>query len=213
MIVQRIEPPKGFDMGTTPGLGAEIVAAGGFTLPCASNCSDAAKWYVAAVRPLREVEAATALDKAGFGAFLPMILAEVRHARKTEIVTRPAFRGYVFVRLDLADPRWRTIREVGRKPWKHGPVSRLMGARPEAPTPLPAGAVQRLISAGFDRPITDDIAPALLPTGAAVSIAEGPFTDHRGVCLWDSGVRVRVLLALLGRSVSVELDRRQVVPS
>lgn len=192
------------DLAAVPILRIDSCNGSGFTLPCGSY-STGPRWYVATTAPNRESLAQARLEHLGFPAFLPLIAREVRHARRVEVVQRPMFPRYVFLRFDAAADPWR--RAYGTR------CVRIFGATPERPSPLPPGVVEGWQAEGLDKPITRDIAPDLIAAGATVSLTAGPFADHRGVCLWDDGQRVRVLLSLMGAEVPASVPRRQVVPA
>ncbi len=91
----------------------------------------------------REVFAAEQLQRQGFVTFLPKQLKTVRHARKVRVALGAYFPGYLFVEIDLAKDRWRSVNgTLG--------VSRLIGAE-ERPTPVPRGVVEALIEAADAR--------------------------------------------------------------
>jgi transcription antitermination factor NusG len=81
----------------------------------------------------------------------------------------------------------------------------------DAPVPLPRGVVE-VLKDRTDANGAFDWAPSLR-VGQAVEISDGPFADFVGTLesLDDHG-RVRVLLDLLGRSVSVSLRRNVLMP-
>ena len=184
---------------------ADSEAGTDFTRSCASNGGDPFRWYCLLLAPRAETAARDRLEDAGFGVFLPLVTIIRRHARRREARQVPAFPRYLFVRLDVAAPGWT---RVYRLPGSG--VLRIMGPRPETPAPLPAGTVERLQAAGWDRPLGADATPALIEAGADVRVTDGPFVDHHGICQWSDGTRVRVLLSLLGRQVPAVLPLRQV---
>jgi len=67
------------------------------------------RWYVAAVQPGREDSAERHLARQGFATFAPRHLRTVRHARRAMTRKVPLFPGYLFVALDLARDRWRSV--------------------------------------------------------------------------------------------------------
>ena len=174
-----------------------------FTRPCGSYSGP--RWYCATTGPGREALAQARLEHLGFAAFLPLVAREVRHARQVAVLMRPMFPRYVFLRFDLAADQWRRAYAAR--------CLRIFGPTPEQPAPLPLGVVEAWQAEGLDRPIVRDIAPDLIAAGAEVTLAAGPFADHRGVCLWDDGTRVRVLLSLMGCQVPATMPRGQVVPA
>ncbi len=127
----------------------------------------------------------------------------VRHARKVEARLAPLFPGYLFICLDLGFEPWGAINST------YG-VARLV-TQNERPQPMPAGLVE-----GLQAQIGADGAFSWRPQlriGQPVKIAEGPFANFVGVLEHlDSAGRVRVLLDMLGRSVSVALRSEALVP-
>lgn len=106
----------------------------------------------------------------------------------------PLFPGYLFVAIDMAAARWRSI---------HGTVgvSRLV-CNGETPAVVPEGVVEG-IRGSEDEGGWVTLQPAKgLSKGQRVEISEGPFSDLMGVFeTLDSKERVVVLLNLLGREV------------
>lgn len=190
-----------FDVAALPVLRLRPrTADGDFTLPCGSYSG--ARWYCAETGPGRESLATDRLQHLGFAVFLPLCIREVRHARRVEVVQRPLFPRYLFLRFD-----------VGADPWRRAYASqcvRIHGPTPEQPTPLPAGMVERWQAEGWDKPLARDLGPELIAAGAHVALTAGPFCDARGVCLWDDGTRCAVLLSVMGRQVQANMPREQV---
>jgi len=161
------------------------------------------RWYVAQTKPAAEGRALLNLQRQGYLAFLPQVRKTVRHARKVEARLAPLFPGYLFIRLDLGCEPWSAINST------YG-VARLI-MQNERPQPVPAGLVESLQNrVGEEETLSWK---SLLKIGQSVRIAEGPFADFVGVLehLDDVG-RVRVLLELLGRSVTVALRSEALIP-
>ncbi|MBN33736.1 MAG: transcriptional activator RfaH [Rhodospirillaceae bacterium] len=159
-------------------------------------------WYVVQTRPQAEVRAAQHLGNQGFDAWLPQFRKTVRHARKSQSVLRPLFPRYLFVRVDLDAEQWRSILgTVG--------VISLVGGDP--PTPM-ADEVVEVLRQRCDEEGLVRVDPALgLTAGQSVRIAEGPLADLEGVFLEvDDQARVAILLSLMGRTVRVQVDARNV---
>ena len=68
-----------------------------------------ASWFVVQTQPRAEAKAKRHLINQGFTTYLPVYRRRVRHARRSEIALRPLFPGYLFVRLDPEQQRWRSI--------------------------------------------------------------------------------------------------------
>jgi transcriptional antiterminator RfaH len=66
-------------------------------------------WFVVRTQPRAEEKAVRHLGNQGFAAYLPRYRRRIRHARRNQIVLRPLFPGYLFVELDPARCRWRSI--------------------------------------------------------------------------------------------------------
>jgi transcriptional antiterminator RfaH len=162
-----------------------------------------ARWYVVQTQPNAESKAAAHLARQGFAIFLPRYLKRRRHARRVDVVAAPLFPRYLFVEVDIAKQRWRSIYStVG--------VSRLI-CTGDMPAPVPGHVVallkQREDAAGF---IRLDRQPRFR-VGDKIRVLDGLFSDCLG--LYDGMPdcdRVAVLLDLLGRKVRVLLDAEAV---
>jgi transcriptional antiterminator RfaH len=71
-----------------------------------------ARWYVVQTQINGEARAASNLERQGFEAYLPRYLTRRSHARKVDMVVRPLFPRYLFVAIDLAAQRWRSIQST-----------------------------------------------------------------------------------------------------
>jgi transcriptional antiterminator RfaH len=172
---------------------------------CAQNkaidrpLAEGERWYVTHVIANREFGAALQLEAQRFRLFLPYVVKTVRHARRTRVVRRAAFPGYLFVALDLRRDRWRSINgTIG--------VSRLITGGDGAPLPAPYGVVETLFNyldeAGacrFDRDLV---------VGQTVRVIAGPLADAMGrLVRLDAHGRVQVLLEILGGQVYATMER------
>lgn len=162
------------------------------------------RWYVVRTQPHRETWAAQQLANQGYGTFLPRFWKNRRHARKFDTVLVPLFPRYLFVVLDLARDRWRSVNGT------YG-VERLL-MRASEPEPVPHGLVEQLADAAEG----DGVArlAAVLQEGQTIRVTAGPFADLIGKLerLDDSG-RVRVLLQIMGGKVPVLLPEALVAPT
>jgi transcriptional antiterminator RfaH len=160
-------------------------------------------WYVVQTQPNAESKAVAHLGRQGFATYLPRYLKRRRHARRVDVVTAPLFPCYLFVEIDMAIQRWRSI-------YSTTGVSRLV-CTGDVPTPVPGHVVAMLKdredAAGF---IQLDRQP-LFRVGDKIRVLEGLFRDCLG--LYDGMPdrdRIAVLLDLLGRKVRVLLDAEAV---
>ena len=163
-----------------------------------------ATWYVVQTQPNSERKAVAHLARQGFDIYLPQYRKSKRHARRTEIVAAPLFPRYLFVSVNLASQRWRSLRStVG--------VSRLV-CNGEKPAPVPRGIVEALrMREGEDGLIDIGTGPAFA-RGDKIRVRDGAFGDCQGIfeSKTDSE-RVLILLDLLGRKVRVALHAEDVV--
>lgn len=154
------------------------------------------RWYVVHTQPHYEGRADLNLRRQGFSTYLPLYQRSRRHARKTETVVRPLFPRYLFVALDLARDRWRSIQSTFG-------VSQLVLAG-EEPLALPAGIVDEIRAREGDDGIVRLGLPAGVGVGSRIRLIDGLFEDTRGVIerIADD-LRVAILLQLLGREVRI----------
>lgn len=162
------------------------------------------RWYVARTQRHAEGHAVANLEKQNFRTFYPRFRKSRRHARRVEIVLAPLFPNYIFVELDLSRNRWRSVNST------RGVTHMLMQG--EMPQAVARGVVESLqLRMRVDG--TVDLTPRL-EIGQSVRVAYGPFADFVGTLhQLDSAGRVRVLLSLLGRSVSVALNGEALLPA
>lgn len=152
-------------------------------------------WFVVRTKTGVEDRAAWHLGNQGFEAYLPRYRKQVRHARKTQNVLRPVFPGYLFVRIDMEQQRWRAINGTV------GVISLVgVGGSPS----LLADTIIDTIRASEDKTGAITLARQDLQKGDLVRVREGAFADH--VALLEEvcdAKRVILLLDLMGREVRV----------
>lgn len=160
-----------------------------------------ARWYLVYAKTGREALAEAQLRRQDYATFLPLSLRTVRHARKIETRASAYFPGYLFVELDLERDRWRAVNStVG--------VVRLVMAH-ERPMPVPRGLVEALQARARDEGLLDLSLGASV--GDQVALIDGPFAGQLGVIEQLKGAdRVRVLLDLMNRELSVEVGREAI---
>lgn len=156
------------------------------------------RWYVVQTHVNAELKAAANLGRQGFSVYLPRYLKRRSHARKVDTVARPLFPRYLFIAIDLAAQRWRSIQSTLG-------VSHLVCVG-DRPAQVADGVVDALRAredeVGFIR-LTRR--PAFSP-GDKVRIVDGVFVDNLALVEDVSDRdRVAVLLNLLGRKVRVSV--------
>ena len=153
-------------------------------------------WYVVQTHVNAELKAAANLERQGFGIYLPRYRKRRSHARKIDTVVRPLFPRYLFVAIDVATQRWRSIQSTLG-------VSSLV-CWSDKPASVGSSVIDALKAredeGGFIKLVPK---PAFAP-GDKVRIVEGAFTDSLALVEGISDqARVAVLLDLLGRKVRV----------
>jgi transcriptional antiterminator RfaH len=157
-------------------------------------------WYVVHSQPNLELRATEHLERQGFRTYLPTYMKKRRHARQTSLIRAPLFPRYLFVEIDVASQRWRSINStVG--------VSRLV-TDGLMPTPVMHGVVEAIKAReNEDGVVSLEPAAAKFSPGDAVLVTEGAFEACRGLFeALSEKDRVTILLDLLGRKVRVVLD-------
>ena len=169
----------------------------------AGTLFDCERWYAVHTLPFAEARAEGQLQRQEFRTFQPKWHKTIRHARRLSTVEAPFFPRYLFIILDLARHRWRTVNGTFG-------VSRLV-MRGDQPHPVPRGVVETLIAATDAGGILQ-FAPKL-QVGGPVRLMAGPFAEQLAILdhLDDSG-RVRVLLDILGRQVAISTGANNVLP-
>jgi len=163
-----------------------------------------ARWFVVQTQVNGEAKAAQNLKQQGYDVYLPRYLKRRRHARKVDFTAKPLFPRYMFVAIDMATQRWRSIQSTFG-------VSRLV-CNGDEPSAVPEGVVdalkQREDEKGFVRM---DLKPSFA-VGDKVRVLAGAFMDNAGLFhgMADHD-RVSILLDMLGRKVRVLLDADMVV--
>lgn len=152
-------------------------------------------WFAVQTIPRAEDKACAHLLRQNYETYLPRLRKRRRHARRVDVVLRPLFPGYLFVRFDPANEPWRAINStVG--------VIRMVGFGDQF-VAVPDNVIAALQSLEDEKGIIVGAGPALKP-GQSVRILDGALVDQIGVLLEGSGVeRVRLLVKLLGREVKV----------
>ena len=162
------------------------------------NIAFGARWYVVQTHPNAEGSASTHLHRQGFITYFPRFLKLRRHARRVDKVAAPLFPRYLFVSVECATQRWRSIDST------FGVVRLLRDG--DRPAPVP----QHVIEALKHREDADglvQLAPrARFAPGDKVRVNSGAFCDCVGLFQgMTSQERVAILLELLGRKVRVVL--------
>lgn len=166
--------------------------------------SNAQRWYVVQSQPNAELKAITHLNRQGFATYLPRYRKRRRHARRVEVVAAPLFPRYLFVSIDTAVQRWRSI-------YSTTGVSRLVG-NGDLPTPIDERVVASLRGQEDDDGFVRLNCRPNFRAGDKIRLLDGVFADYLGLCEGiKDAERVAILLDLLGRKVRVMVDADSVV--
>jgi transcriptional antiterminator RfaH len=157
------------------------------------------KWLVVQTQVNAETKAAYNLLRQGFEIYLPRYLKRRSHARKIDRIPAPLFPRYVFVRIDMATQRWRSIQSTFG-------VSHLLFNGVE-PASVENDVIDLLRSQENERGMINMDRRARFAIGDKVHVLAGAFIDSFGLFEgFSDRNRVAILLDCLGRQVRVSLD-------
>ncbi|NDY82445.1 transcription termination/antitermination protein NusG [Orrella sp. NBD-18] len=171
------------------------------------------RWYVVHVYSGMEKSVHKAMleriERAGLQNYFGKVLVpseeviEMKGGQKS-ISERRIFPGYVLVEMELTDETWHVIKNTPR-------VTGFLGGSGNRPTPISEKEVAKIMSQmeeGVEKPRPK----ILFEVGEMVRVKEGPFADFNGNVeeVNYEKSKVRVSVAIFGRSTPVELDFGQV---
>ena len=162
-------------------------------------------WYTANTHARKERWARANLWELGFEVYLPEYQCERHHARRTDVVTRPLFPRYLFVR-PLPDQAFAATHAATAK----GVVDLIRMGR-SYPT-VPNHVIDEIRShEGGDGFV--HLGQSSLSRGQAVRIVAGSLRDHLGIFeCHDDAQRVTILVSLLGRQVHAKVAAVDILP-
>lgn len=163
---------------------------------------DRHEWFVVQTKPRKEKTAFLNLEAQSFQAFLPMIDRSVNVRGRTKNVLVPLFSGYMFVCVEMARQRWRSINSTFG-------VTRLIG-NGERPAKVPQAFITSLLKmAGENGEIK--FRPEL-SAGDRVRFVGGVYEDWEGVVeRADDMDRVSLLIDIVSRKVRVETSSKHLM--
>ena len=171
------------------------------------------RWYVVHVYSGMEKSVHKAMleriERAGLQNYFGQVLVpseEVIESKggQKSISERRIFPGYVLVEMELTDETWHVIKNTPR-------VTGFLGGSGNRPSPISEKEVAKILSQmeeGVERPRPK----VLFEVGEMLRVKEGPFADFNGNVeeVNYEKSKVRVSVAIFGRSTPVELDFSQV---
>src|ERR1700753_2007367 len=132
-----------------------------------------APWYVVQTQVNSETKATQNLIRQGYQVYLPRYLKRRRHARKVDFTAKALFPRYMFVAIDIATQRWRSVQST------YG-VARLV-TNGDEPAMVPHGVIPALQgkedASGF---VKIDARP-VFAVGDKVRVLAGAFVDNAGL--------------------------------
>jgi transcription termination/antitermination protein NusG len=171
------------------------------------------QWYVVHVYSGMEKSVLKAMleriERAALQTFFGKILVpseevvEIKGGQKS-ITERRIFPGYVLVEMELTDETWHLVKSTPR-------VTGFLGGKGNRPAPISEKEVEKILSQmeeGVEKPKPK----VLFEVGEMVRVKDGPFADFNGNVedVNYEKSKVRVSVAIFGRSTPVELDFGQV---
>src|SRR5215475_4384076 len=158
-------------------------------------------WYALHVKPRFEKYVTGQLSVKGYETFMPSYVSKRKWSDRVKTLSLPLFPGYVFCRFDL-----HTRLPVLVTPGVMAVVG--VGKAPVAIADEEILAIQRVIDSGLPTQRWP-----YLNCGESVRVEAGPLEGLTGIVVRMKGSdRLIVSVSLLMRSVSVEIDRKDVKP-
>ena len=130
-------------------------------------------------------------------------VVEMRNGKR-KTTERRLFPGYVFVEMVMEDDTWHLVKHTSK-------VTGFVGGAKNRPAPISEAEIQKIVDQvqeGNDKPRHT----IEFMVGELVRVKEGPFTDFNGSVeeVNYEKSRLRVSVAIFGRSTPVELEFSQV---
>ena len=163
-------------------------------------------WYVVYTQPNGENLADLHLQRQGFEVYLPRYLKQRRHARRTDVVARPLFPRYLFVRADIA---------AGQRPGvNNAPGVAYLVSVGDQPAAVSGSVIDEIKAREGDDGFIRLGRHQRFSQGDPVKISDGALCDHIGLfhSVTDNE-RVIILLDLLGRQTRVKVQLDSLVSS
>jgi transcription antitermination factor NusG len=160
----------------------------------AEGRAEGERWYALRVCTRRETRIQTELQKQQIEAYFPTFPEESRWSDRVKVIDRPLFPGYLFCRMDLA--RGLDVLQITG-------VLQILASN-LSPQPIPDHEIE-----GVRRAVESNLPCGRCPyvAGNAVTVLSGPLAGQTGIVKRSKGTtRLIVVLTLLNRAVSVEID-------
>jgi transcriptional antiterminator RfaH len=162
------------------------------------------EWFILQFKSNSHHLAAKNLNRQGFETFLPLHVTTSRKLSRFVNTSQPLFPGYMFIRFDKAESKWRKINS------SYG-VSRLItfnSVLKSIPTSFVDSLMKRYDLSGNLLPVEK------LKKGDQVKIYKGPFTDFIATIeTYETEQRIWVLMDLMGRKTKMKTSLDALQPS
>lgn len=171
------------------------------------------KWYIVQTYSGYENKAKAALEEriktSGFAdkfeeIFIPMeTVVEMRNGKRRE-VKRKFYNGYIFVKMELDDNTWHTVKNTPK-------IVGFVGGSQTKPTPVPEHEVKQ-ITQRIEEGTMNAKTQVNYAQGDKVTIMEGNFKDFTGTVeeVDEEKERLKVYVQIFGRPTSVEFSFKEV---
>jgi transcription antitermination factor NusG len=165
------------------------------------NGTERSAWYAIHVATKKETQTTSLLSAKGYECFLPVYTKRSTWSDRIKVTSEPLFSGYVFSRFDVTQRL-----PILVTPHVHG----IVGAG-KMPIAIPDHDIQA-IRVALDNHMFVEPCESL-QKGDVVRVTQGPLKGVEGVFIrYQRGSRLVLSLALINRSVAVEMDRSCVQP-
>lgn len=173
---------------------------------------DVMRWYCVRTDFNAQLIADIEVRLAGFEVFNPSVFRAAEPMRRDRYgVVRPAkpdrivpmFPRYFLTRFNIADPAWGQIEHLDG-------VDRLMtapGGRPGAIADDKVAALLALVESNHCAYPENHLHMNPIDTGTILRLLSGGMEGQTGICEWSDGRRVKLLMSILGRPVSVTVSQ------
>lgn len=160
------------------------------------------RWYCVQAKARQEFFAVKQLRQNGFK---PLLITDVVEHRSPGSKSKSAgtstislFGSYFFVPFDVETDHWRRIA------YTYG-VKRILGASPEAPSPIPDSTIESLLVSRLTPAHDISLTPQIHPECKA-RVISGPLAADTtiGICKWRKQDRVGMLLDIMNGTILVE---------
>ena len=161
-------------------------------------------WYLVFSKPRQERIAAEQLHQQGYEVYLPLYKKLKRTAEGPLTVQEPMFPRYLFVRPGSPGQSVASVRSTRG-------VTTLVRFGFE-PASVPEALIEMIKTMEAERNAADLHQMSSLRVGQRVKLERVAMSDMEGLVQSVSSKRVQVLLEILGRPVSVQLEHHQITP-